>query len=35
MLGDHDPLVIEATKRVKTDSNYEEVNLVAAEAICG
>ena len=34
-LPDHAPSAIQATKRVKTDSKYEEVNLLAAGAICG
>ena len=32
---DHAPSPIQATKRVKTDSKYEEVNLVAAEQCVG
>ena len=35
LLRDHATSAIQATKRVKKDSKYEEVNLVATEAICG
>ena len=35
LLRDHAPSAIQTTKSVKTDSKYEKVNLVAAEAISG
>ena len=35
LLRDYAPSAIQATKRVKTDSKYEEANLLAADTICG
>ena len=33
LLRDHAPSAIQAMKSVKTDGKYEEVNIIAAEAI--